>query len=171
MATKSMDQEHMLLIVILVGALLWMFLKNYKGDVCSLIGGNKETYVVGANWLTDVRNAATSAYGGVHNAVSQEAASLGQAAQSAYKGATGAVQGAIQQGEQAVQGAIQQGGQAVKGLIHKGEGMVVNALETHYPVQTRILCSGINDTCGPPGERSTNTHSLCGSELINMICK
>ena len=38
-----MDQGQMLLIVVLVGALLYMFMKNHKGGVCSLFGGNKET--------------------------------------------------------------------------------------------------------------------------------
>ena len=36
-----MNQRE-IIIVILVGALLWMFFKSHKGDVCSLIGGNKE---------------------------------------------------------------------------------------------------------------------------------
>ena len=47
MASKSMDQEQMLLIVVLVGALLYMFMKNHKGGICSLFGGNKETYIIG----------------------------------------------------------------------------------------------------------------------------
>ena len=45
---KSMDQGHMLLIVVLVGALLWMFMKNHKGGVCSLFGRNKDTFIIGA---------------------------------------------------------------------------------------------------------------------------
>ena len=44
---KSIDQGQMLLIVVLVGALLYMFLKNHKGGVCSLFGGNTvDTFVV-----------------------------------------------------------------------------------------------------------------------------
>ena len=45
---KSMDQGHMLLIVVLVGALLWMFMKDHKGGVCSLFEGGKQTFIVGA---------------------------------------------------------------------------------------------------------------------------
>jgi hypothetical protein len=37
----------MLLIVVLVGALLWMFMKNHTGGVCSLFGGGKQTFIVG----------------------------------------------------------------------------------------------------------------------------
>jgi hypothetical protein len=175
MATKSMDQEHMLLIVILVGALLWMFLKNHKGDVCSLIGGNKETYVVGANWLSEaagkVSNAASSAYGDVRNVVSKEATNLGHTAQNAYDGVRNVVDQETATLGHTAQGALQGATGAVQGLINNGEEMVINALESQYPVQTNILCSGINGTCGKPGMRSLDTNSVCGSELINMICK
>ena len=48
---KSIDQSQMLLIVVLVGALLYMFLKNHKGGVCSLFGGNTvDTFVVPFNY-------------------------------------------------------------------------------------------------------------------------
>ena len=43
---KSMDQGHAILIVVLVGALLWMFMKSHKGGVCSLFGG-KESFSIG----------------------------------------------------------------------------------------------------------------------------
>ena len=36
----------MILIVVLVGALLWMFMRNHKGEVCPLFGGNKETFML-----------------------------------------------------------------------------------------------------------------------------
>ena len=48
MVIKSMDQEQMLLIVVLVGALLYMFLKDHKGGICSLFGGNKDTFIITA---------------------------------------------------------------------------------------------------------------------------
>ena len=48
MTTQSMDQGQMLLIVVLVGALLYMFMKNHKGGVCSLFGGNKDTFIISA---------------------------------------------------------------------------------------------------------------------------
>ena len=67
MASKSMDQEQMLLIVVLVGALLYMFMKNHKGGICSLFGGNKDTFIISGqgnnneiiapDHVQDVRNA------------------------------------------------------------------------------------------------------------------
>lgn len=51
---KSIDQSQMLLIVVLVGALLYMFLKNHKGGVCSLFGGNTvDTFVVPLDYRQD----------------------------------------------------------------------------------------------------------------------
>ena len=62
MASKSMDQEQMLLIVVLVGALLYMFMKNHKGGICSLFGGNKETYIIGGQAGEPVIGHATRDY-------------------------------------------------------------------------------------------------------------
>ena len=40
--------NQMFIIYCLIIILLWMFMKNHKGGICSLLTGNKSTFIIGA---------------------------------------------------------------------------------------------------------------------------
>ena len=80
MTTKSTDQWQMLLILILVGVVLWMFMKNHTGGICSLFGGNKETFIISGNILSRMKNK----LGDVHNTVADKLGSVHNTAKAAY---------------------------------------------------------------------------------------
>ena len=147
MKTRSMDQGQMLLIVILVGALLWMFFKNHKGGVCSLMGGNRETYVVGANLFDDARSRVSSFADRVQGAASD-----------AYEDVTDAVGEAAGRVKKEATAALKQGGQ-----------FLINELAEHYKPQHTALCKAMDKGCGTYRPKEAGT--LCGNELINRICR
>ena len=153
-----MDQGQMLLIVILVGALLWMFFKNHKGGVCSLMGGNRETYVVGANLFDDARSRVSSFADRVQGAASD-----------AYEDVTDAVGGAAGRAKEEIKRAGAAVSAEATAALKQGGQFLIDGLAEHYKPQHTALCKAMDKGCGTYRPKEAGT--LCGNELINRICR